>query len=603
MLVGCGGSFSFPSNHAVSAFAVAAIFSHFFKKAAPVMFIFAILVAFSRVYVGVHYPSAITAGAVWGGSIAGMILLLNNWSVKNVRERPYTTALVVTLCALTFFRYYYLATGPIGLGPDEAHYWEWSRRLDLSYYSKGPLIAYLIAFSTWVMGNTVFAVRFFAPLFFALGSLCLYLLGMELFRDERRASAAALVYQVIPLFSVYGIVNTTDAPLLFFWTLSLYLFWKAIHSNTSRGTRLGLNTTTRQSSIFNRHHLSIWLLLGCAVGLGLLAKYTMAFFYVCMFLFFVTSRDRRAWLRKKEFYAFLLISLVIFSPVVIWNAQHDWVILRHAVGQSHMADGMRISIQDLFEFIGSQIGVVTPLLFFPLMYGAIRSYTRQYRSPITSFLFWFWVPVLCIYLVKSVQGKVQANWALVAYITPLVASADYYLKDGILKKSKKVFFCAALLLAFSVTAVAHYPAVLNLPGKVDPSSRLRGWKELGIKVGKIYDDMASRENSRVFVFSDRYQVSSELAFYMPGNPVTYCVNLGRRMNQYDIWEGFYHFRGYDAVFVRMGNRDFPDDLSAAFDSYEKELFVVKEGGRILREYSIFKSYGFHGLTPGEINSY
>jgi undecaprenyl-diphosphatase len=329
----------------------------------------------------------------------------------------------------------------------------------------------------------------------------------------------------------------------------------------------------------------------------------MAFFYLCMFLFLLTSKDRRVWLRRKEFYLFLLISLVIFSPVVIWNARHDWVILRHAAGQSHVADGLRISIQDLFEFIGSQIGVVTPLLFFPLMYGGIRTYMQPYRSDATRFLFWFWVPVLIIYLVKSAQGKVQANWALIAYITPLLASAHYFLKDGILKTGKKVFFGVALLLAFSVTVAAHYPALLNLPVKVDPSSRLRGWEELGIKVGEIHDSMTSEEGRRVFVFSDRYQVSSELAFYMPGNPVTFCVNLGRRMNQYDIWEGFYHLRGYDAVFIRMGNRDFPEDLAAAFDSYEKELFVVKEGSRILREYSIFRSYGFQGLTPGKIHRY
>jgi undecaprenyl-diphosphatase len=82
LLVGCGRSFSFPSNHAVNAFAVAATFSHFYRKAALPMFFCAALIAFSRIYVGVHYPSDVIAGAVWGGIVTGLVILLQKWSSK-----------------------------------------------------------------------------------------------------------------------------------------------------------------------------------------------------------------------------------------------------------------------------------------------------------------------------------------------------------------------------------------------------------------------------------------------------------------------------------------------------------------------------------------
>lgn len=78
LLVNCGNSFSLPSSHAVNAFAVSATYAHFFRKTALPLLFFAALVAFSRVYVGVHYPADILAGAFWGGMISAVTLILHN---------------------------------------------------------------------------------------------------------------------------------------------------------------------------------------------------------------------------------------------------------------------------------------------------------------------------------------------------------------------------------------------------------------------------------------------------------------------------------------------------------------------------------------------
>ncbi len=633
LLVGCGGSFSFPSNHAVNAFAIAATFSHFFRKTAVPMFFIAVLVALSRIYVGVHYPSDVIAGAVGGGIIAGIVIFLHKWSSERFKERPYTTIFFISLFALTFFRYYYIATGPLDLSPDEAHYWEWSRRLDLSYYSKGPLIAYIIAASTRLMGDTVFAVRFFAPIFLVLSSIFIYKLAKELSPSplpqregarERVACAAGLLLQITPLFAAYGILMTIDSPFIFFWTLSLYLFWKAIKS---QGSGVRGQESEGEKLTTDNWQLYYWLLLGLTVGLGLLTKYTMAFFYVCAFLFLILSKEQRFWLKRKELYFALVLSLLVFSPVIIWNTAHGWVTVKHTAGQAHISGQSTthgwsvVSGQwskNFFEFLGSQIGVITPLLFFMVIYGAVKSRVTNYKLQVTSedkssssvtrhsslFLFWFWAPVLGFFILKSLQGKVQANWAMPAYITAFIASADFFLRKDMMKKGTRILLIISLIMAFLAASISHYPEFLNLPVKMDPTSRLKGWKKLGIKTKEVYNSMVSSGSKKVFIFSDKYQVSSELAFYTPGRPATYCVNLGSRMNQYDIWGGFDKLPGSDAIFVRTDNENFPEELKNAFDSYEAEKFIVqRKDGEILRKYFIFKCYGFKGLALQIIKSY
>jgi undecaprenyl-diphosphatase len=639
LLVGCGGAFSMPSNHTVNAFAAAAIFSHFFRKSAVPMFLIAVLVAFSRIYVGVHYPSDVLAGAVLGGVVAGAVLILHKWATERFKEKPHTTVLIISLLALSLFRYYYILTGPVDLSPDEAHYWEWSRRLDLSYYSKGPAIAYLIALTTRIMGDTVFAVRFFAPILLALCSVIIYKLTLELFPSSlplpclpdrqaqgegargRVACAAAITFQIIPLFSAYGVLMTIDSPFIFLWTLSLYLFWKAV----SQGSGIRDQGLAKDSQTDPRPPTPdpwLWSLLGITIGLGLLTKYTMAFFYVCAFLFMIFSKEHRLWFKRKEPYLAFIVSILIFSPVIIWNAQHDWVTLKHTAGQAHISSQWSAfssqRAKDFFEFIGSQVGVLTPLLFFSVIYGAIKSRVTSHKLQATSkdknsslvtrhsslFLFWFWAPVLVFFILKSLHAKVQANWAMFAYVTAIIASAGFFLDKQAIKKGMKIFLSISLITAFLVTIISHYPQALNLPVKQDPTSRLKGWREIGIKTGEVYNSMISSGSKKVFIFSDKYQVSSELAFYVPDKPVTYCVNLGSRMNQYDVWGGFDKLLGFDAIFVTTDNGNFPAELKGAFDSFEAEEFTVhRKDGEILRKYFIFKCYGFKGLSLKSIESY
>lgn len=611
LLAGCSGSPSMPSNHSTNSFAFAIPFIFMTKNRLRYIFLLvAALVAYSRVYVGVHYPFDVIAGAVVGSAASLFVIYLYNWAEERFASRPYTTVMSVFLMVVSIFRIYYILQGPLDLSPDEAHYWEWSRRLDLSYYSKGPMIAYLIALGTSLFGDNVFGVRSLAIVFSLLSSIVIYKLGKEMF-GEMVGAFSAMLLQIIPLYSPFGIIFTIDSPFIFFWILSLYLFWKAAASHELQVTGYKLQEKINSENpplITRQSSLIYWLLLGISIGLGLLTKYTMAFFYICAFFFFIYSAQHRWLLKTSSPYAALITSIVFFAPVIIWNSRHGWVTLRHTAGQAHVAEGFHLSPKDFFEFIGSQIGVITPVLFVLIFIALLKLYRISSESGDENisdsrgqFLFWFSIPVIIFFIIKSIQGKVQANWAMTGYITGIIAFSYVFLgRWRELKPYVKTTVIIALALPIIVTSIAHYPSKF-IPPRLDPSARLRGWQGLAREVEIVYGDML--KNGNVFIFSDSYQAASELAFYVKGHPTTYNVNLGRRMNQYDLWPDFNSLIHYTGVFVTIDNVDLPAKIKNAFAGCEKHIYKAYEKSVLLREYSIFICSDFKGIKEERIDEY
>jgi len=200
----------------------------------------------------------------------------------------YDWSLLGFLLMVTAARLWYLQQGFLDLSPDEAHYWEWSRRLDWSYYSKGPFVAYVISLATALGSSTEVFVRLPAVLLAAGTTFCVYRWLMALFGDARLALATAVLLHITPLFAAGSLLMTIDSPLVFFWTLMLWLFYRAV---------------TEERAVW-------WYGAGLALGCGLLSKYAMGFLVVSLFLFLATSRQYRKWLRQKEPYVMLALGLV-----------------------------------------------------------------------------------------------------------------------------------------------------------------------------------------------------------------------------------------------------------------------------------------------------
>src|SRR5262249_45157309 len=154
------------------------------------------------------------------------------------------------LAAVTVLRVGYLVSGRLDLSPDEAHYWEWSRRLDLAYYSKGPLVAYVIRGLTAVLGTSPLAIRLGAVLLSLAGSLAIYRLGRLAFGDPRTGLLAVVGLQLTPLFWAGSLLMTIDPPFLVLWVLALLGLHRALIGGEPRA----------------------WVWAGVAVGVGFLAK-------------------------------------------------------------------------------------------------------------------------------------------------------------------------------------------------------------------------------------------------------------------------------------------------------------------------------------------
>ncbi|MBI3456020.1 MAG: glycosyltransferase family 39 protein [Candidatus Rokubacteria bacterium] len=493
-------------------------------------------------------------------------------------ERAAVRWLWVFLGVVTGLRIAYLGAGVLDLSPDEAHYWEWSRRLDLSYYSKGPLVAYLIRALTTAFGTSAISIRLGAVLLSLVGSLITFRLAREAFGDARAGLLAVVGLQLTPLVWAGSLLMTIDAPFLTLWTLALLLLYRGIVGG-GRGA---------------------WLAAGAAVGLGLLAKYTMLFVLPGLALYLLRAPEARRWLMRPPPYLAAAIALALFVPVLVWNLRHGWVSARHVASQGL---GGGLTWVEPLEFAGSQVLVLTPLVAGILGWGlwhGLREGLLRGREPYR-FLTAFAAPILGFYLLLALQGKVQANWPAAAYPPlALVAAGALLARTGRLapadRRRQRALLGAAGGLALAVIGLGHATDVLGIPPWLDPTTRLKGWHELGAAVTTLRRAMPAPE--RTFLVSDRYQITSELAFYVEGRPRTYNVNLGRRLNQYDFWEGPDSRLAWDAIYVREGVGELDERVVRAFERTEGPVVVeVRRRDRPVRMFVLYRGYGFRGMPP------
>ena len=429
------------------------------------------------------------------------------------------------------------------LAPDEAYYWDWSRRPALGYYDQGPFIAYLLRATTALFGNTEFGVRF-GVLLASLGTLaCCYLLAARIF-SPKAGFLAVLLLGATPLMTVGSLIATYDPPMVFFWALTALLLERALFAPALAEQRRG------------------WLLAGLAAGFGLLSKHTMLLILPCLLVFLALSPTRRFWLRRPEPYAALGLILLLYSGVLLWNAQHHGWTFGHLLFLTKKSS--QNPLQRFGDYLGSQAVLLGPVLFAALLVSAVRNPKSETQNRL--FLLCLGLPVFLFFGLLALKAKVQGNWAVCAWLTLTVLWSGL-LTERPEKKAKRWIFAtvatSGLLTVLFLSPGLRYRLGLRLPPDADLSNTSAGWRETAARVAQVRREMGAGGRA-VFVAANDYQFASELAFYLPDHSETQDLFLHFRLTMHAAYiERLKNHLGEDAVFVNDNESE---------DKYLRQIF-------------------------------
>lgn len=347
---------------------------------------------------------------------------------------------------------------------DEAQYWSYGEALDFGYYSKPPMVAWLIRLSTEIFGDTLFGLRFFAPLLHAGIAWTIFACGRLLF-EGRTGFWAALLYLAAPGVTVSSAVISTDPPMMLAWSLALYALIQAMIAEGPEGRRA-------QAPAW-------WLAFGAAIGLGLLSKYTIVVLPLgALGYALFSSQEGPIWRRRFGLSRLggpalaLLAAIVVWSPNLIWNAAHDFSSIAHVGENAKLEGGPRFNPGNMGEFLGAQLGVFGPLAFLALpAFVALGRWRHEWPFRL---LLWLSLPLILAMSVQALISRAHPNWAAPAYVAGAILVAAWALDLGrrwILTLSLAIGALAAI--GFHGALALYDARGPELPRAYDPAKKTR----------------------------------------------------------------------------------------------------------------------------------
>lgn len=438
--------------------------------------------------------------------------------------RGWTPVLLFVLGISLLRLLYMIWLSPYTLAEDEAHYWEWSRHLDWSYYSKGPGVSWVIALSTGLFGHSEWAVRLPAIVAAAVGSVASALAARTVFADRRTGFVAAVLYQCVPPLSLLGFLMTIDGPFLAAWAVACAAAVKAAKTRSPR-----------------------WLVaVGLAMAVGFLFKYTIVLLAAGLILAAVAGRRTvrfPAWAWVAALFAFGL-GLV---PVIIWNAGEDWVTVHHLLGHLGVKGGDMPATQGEGGWHYSPLWTLTYLGMLLLagpplglgVYSAVKNWNADVGVRVLAAAS---APVLVFYLLVTFVAEAEGNWALGGFVglVPLAAGVIPSALDRQFIPLRAGWRLSIVAGVCTLVALPLAPVLTHLPvvGHLIPVHRLSGMRTLASAAEERLGELRARTGLEPFLMTDHYGRASQLAFYVEGQPVVYAASSmtrwGRR-SQYDLW--------------------------------------------------------------------
>ena len=387
----------------------------------------------------------------------------------------------------------------VPLVPDEAYYWEWSRHLAAGYFDHPPMIALLIRAGTVIAGDTAFGVRCVVVVVGTIATVAAVTLAQR-FGGVIAARRAAWAVLAMPLAGAGLVLATPDVPLLAALALGLLAVDLAL-------------TSTR---------IWWWLVAGIALGLGLTSKYTAVLFGVGIALALLARRDLREQWRRPGPYVAIAVAALVFLPVVIWNANHDWVSFRFQLQHGLVPKGHSSVWGRELSLIGGQLGLVSPILFVLIIMAVARALRRgaAQRVFVVAGVATF---IAAFFVYSAARRSVEPNWLAPAVLAWTIVWAA---GRAVTTRWEKAGLALGVVLVVAIYVQVIVP-FLPLPARRDPTAQGAGWASLALEV-----DGAKQG---AWLATNRYQDAAELAFHLKGHPMVFSLNIGGRPNEYDLW--------------------------------------------------------------------
>ncbi|MEQ8824710.1 MAG: glycosyltransferase family 39 protein [Filomicrobium sp.] len=471
------------------------------------------------------------------------------------------TLLVVRIVALYFNR--------TDLFFDEAQYWFWSLEPAFGYYSKPPLIAWIIGLFTGVCGVSEFCVRLPSPFLHTATALGIFFIGRHLY-DVRIGVLSALVFATLPAVSLSSGIISTDVPLLVFWAVALYALIR----------------------LFETEAWWPGLLLGVAFGVGLNAKYAMAWFVVCLVVYLVMTPERRHFARDLRLWVALAIGAAMIVPNILWNLENKFATFSHTADNAKWG-GPLLHPNKALEFFGAQFGVFGPILFGALLVICWRA-TRQKLPEADRLLLAFSVPVILAIVVQAFLSRAHANWAAVAYVAASILVTATMIRDVAwpwFKVSMGIHAACLALLVGGMAVAGQVP----LPSGVAPFARTLGWEASVVAVRKELQAARARGEPYSAVLSDDRAMTAELLYYMRDEPTPVYAwkSQGRPRDHFELVRPFKKgAQGPILLVTLFGDRT---KVPKHFQSVEKVAEKqVQAGVNATRLVAFFRLSGYKG---------
>jgi len=479
------------------------------------------------------------------------------------------------IAILTLARVWLLFVSPFDLGPDEAQYWSWSRDFAFGYFSKPPMLAWLIGASTAVCGAGEACVRLASPFLHGFTALMLFLLARNMF-DDRVGFWAGVTYATLPGVWLSAGLISTDVPLLFFWSIALLGLW-------------GL----REERAFK------WaLVLGAGVGLGFMSKYAMIYFLIGAALASLADKQTRRALISPYGALAGLIAAAFIAPNLLWNAANDFSTVTHTAANANWGADL-FNFDQMAEFITAQFGVFGPFLFGALLF-ALWSFVAAWRKrEAPEFrLLWlaaFVVPALLVVTAQGFISRANANWAASAYAAATVLTVAWLLKSRA-KVLLPVSFGLHTAVGLLLISLTIWPALIESLGRSNDFKRVRGWEEIG-KFIEVRANEGLNETPFTAVLVNDRLTYGELLYYAPDLevPLTMWDANGVPENHFELMNGFSVEHDGNVLIVGRGRG--AERMASRFAAtVELQPLEVQIGGGRTRSYRLFAARGY--AEPG-----